>query len=77
MTGPQHYLAAQRAIARAEEWTDADIGWKGKLTAEERLAYRTADLAVAQVHATLALAAATGVRDAEAWVEAASATGRR
>lgn len=63
MTGPEkyreHYREAERLRAESEEWADADYGWKGHLSAEERIQRRMADLAEAQVHATLALAAAT------------------
>jgi hypothetical protein len=62
-TGPEHYREAEQLASQADEWMDADWGWKAKLTAEERLAYRTADLGAAQVHATLALAAATALID--------------
>lgn len=64
MTGPEHYRQAERLIEQADEWPDADLGWKGDLTAAERIARRDSDLAAAQVHATLALAAATGLNDA-------------
>lgn len=49
MTGPEHYRAAERLITLAEscDWTT------------EVEAYRGPALAAAQVHATLALAAAT------------------
>ncbi|MGW2863337.1 hypothetical protein [Streptomyces sp. NPDC001205] len=58
MTGPEHYREAERLDRQADQWMDADTGWKAGLTVEERLAYRTADQAAAQTHATLALAAA-------------------
>lgn len=60
-TGPEHYLEAERMRAEASEWMDADLGWKANLTARERIDLRIADLADAQVHATLALAAATAM----------------
>jgi hypothetical protein len=59
MTGPEHYREAERLIAQADGWLDADYGWKATLSREERIGYRAADLAAAQVHATLAHAAAT------------------
>ena len=62
MTGPEHYREAERLITQANTWANADMGWKAHLSSEERIAYRMADLTEAQVHATLALAAAT--RDA-------------
>lgn len=58
MTGAEHYREAERLIRAADEWMDADFGWKAHLSSDERIARRTADLAAAQVHATLALAAA-------------------
>lgn len=82
MNGPEHYLEAERHARSADAWLDADAGWKAKLSTAERLAYRNSDLATGQLHATLALAAATalgsdpdGMRaaDAEAWEIAASA----
>lgn len=54
MTGPEHYREAERLAASAEEWMDADSGWKSQLSAAERTARRSADLLAAQVHATLA-----------------------
>lgn len=54
MTALEHYLEAERLAGQAETWADADMGWKGSLTTEERIQRRTADLAAAQVHATLA-----------------------
>ena len=62
-TGPEHYLEAERLQEQADTWMDADTGWKAGLTAAERLAYRMADLAAAQVHATLAGAAAAAIND--------------
>jgi hypothetical protein len=63
VTGPQHYREAERLAEQAAGWMDADTSWKGQLSTEERLARRSADLAEAQVHATLALgpAPAAGV----------------
>ncbi len=58
MNGAEHYCAAERLVESADEWLDADYGWKGQLSAEERIARRDSDLAAAQVHATLAAAAA-------------------
>jgi hypothetical protein len=59
MTGPEHYKAAEECLA-------GDAG--DSATYSEALAR----LAEAQVHATLALAAATALQ--AAWVEAASET---
>lgn len=75
-TGPEHYLEAERMHAAADEWADADLGWKANLTAQERINQRLADLTDALVHATLAQAAATALAarpegmydlDYEAW----------
>ncbi|MEU1309432.1 hypothetical protein ABZ419_11130 [Streptomyces cinnamoneus] len=63
MTGLEHYRRAEQLAAQADGWMDADRGWKAHLPAQERIAFRTADLAAAQVHATLALAAATALVD--------------
>lgn len=74
MTGPEHFREAERLIDQASEWLDS--------YADRRIA----DLAEAQVHATLALAAATAlsdtdpngsgmsVADYEVWYEAAGVT---
>lgn len=80
-TGPEHYREAERLLDQSKTWANADTGWKGQLSAEERLAYRRADLAEAQVHADLAKAAATAMGaasdegmslpDFKAWNEAA------
>jgi len=84
MTGPEHYREAEELAKRADEWPDADYGWKAALSTEERIARRAGDLAAAQVHATLALAAATALNDGENgmqhpdwadWRAAASAPG--
>jgi hypothetical protein len=61
MTGPEHYREAERLIEQADTWMDADHGWRGELSTEERLSRRAADLAAAQVHATLALAASNAL----------------
>lgn len=61
MTGPEHYKEAERLTRQARTWMDADTGWKAHLSTSERLAFRRADLAEAQVHATLANAAATAM----------------
>ncbi|MFF0139706.1 hypothetical protein ACFYRN_25035 [Streptomyces sp. NPDC005227] len=62
-TGPEHYVEAERLERQADTWMNADTGWKGGLTTTERLAYRMADLAAAQVHATLAGASAAALND--------------
>jgi hypothetical protein len=59
MTGPEHYRRAEHLLADANEWMNADLGWKANLTPDERLARRNSEIAEAQAHATLALTAAT------------------
>lgn len=80
MTGPEHYVEAERLASSAETWMDADQGWMATLPTEERIARRMADLAAAQVHAALAGAAATALMtpsehstlaDERAWQEVA------
>ncbi|MEU6054285.1 hypothetical protein ABZ829_28170 [Streptomyces xanthochromogenes] len=61
MTGPEHYLEAERLDRQADQWMNDDRGWKAHLSVEERLAYRKADQDAAQFHATMALVAATVV----------------
>lgn len=82
MTGPEHYREAERLQHQAETWANADTGWKAHMSGEERIARRMADLTAAQVHATLAQAAATalncpdgegmGIEDYREWMSAAS-----
>lgn len=61
MTGPEHYAAAEVLLANAERHTTEDPG-------DMRIAEVSA--ATAQVHATLALAAATaGAGDLVRWDE--------
>lgn len=57
-TAREHWDRAVDLTEQAEAWMDVDHGWKGQLSQEDRLRYRIADLAQAQVHATLALAGA-------------------
>ncbi|MET9952365.1 hypothetical protein ABZ135_12560 [Streptomyces sp. NPDC006339] len=54
MTPHEHHARAEELLARADTWMDADTGWKARLSTDERLAHRSADLTAAQVHATLA-----------------------
>ena len=56
MTGPEHYREAERLVKQAEGWADFD---RWPMTSEQRIARQAADAAAAQVHATLAVAAAT------------------
>ena len=63
MTGPEHYVIAEALLADAVSAEGADDAVRARLIAR------------AQVHATLALAAATGVPDSGAegkkWLDAA------
>jgi hypothetical protein len=52
--------AALDALEEAGGWANADTGWKGNLSSEERLTRRAADTAEAQVYATLAVAETLG-----------------
>lgn len=72
MTGPEHYQEAERLLATAYE--DNLTAYEGENPAAAR------QIAEAQVHATLALAAATAAQDSvagtthadcKAWTEAA------
>jgi hypothetical protein len=54
MTDLDHFREAERFAASAEEWMDADYGWKATMSTGERIARRSTDLQAAQVHATLA-----------------------
>lgn len=66
MTGPEHYLAAERFAKRAAEHLTED-------PADMRIAEIA--MGIGQVHATLALAAATSpVSDATAWTKAVGYT---
>jgi hypothetical protein len=58
MTGPEHYAEAERLAAQAETWAGADHGLAASMSLGERLSRRVGDLAAAQVHAMLAVAAA-------------------
>ena len=68
MTGPEHYKKAEEFAERADAVMDAEWGIYASMGTQERIQRRTADLAAAQVHATLALAAATADNwDQDAW----------
>ena len=77
MTGPEHYREAERLLQHASAMAAVAPG--GPNSAEELAVRRTADLAEAQVHATLALAAVIGLSadlppgDVAAWRKAAAA----
>ena len=58
MTGPEHYREAEALARTALNWMGGEWGPED-MTPAERLARKNSDLAKAQVHATLALAAAT------------------
>ena len=58
MTGPHHYREAERLSARAQSWADFD---RWPMSAEERTAQAAVDAALAQAHATLALAASSAM----------------
>jgi hypothetical protein len=82
MTGPEHYRHAEELAEEAGAVMDAEWGIYSSMGVSERLQRRSAFLAHAQVHATLALAAATALNqgrpgmtdpDWNAWVDAASA----
>lgn len=73
MTGPEHYLEAERLLSAVNEYPFDQEDWS---------TYTTAVAAAAQAHATLALAAATAYpavkdcepggavdEDARAWAE--------
>lgn len=49
-----HRAEAERYLASADEWMDADWGWKGSLSYAERLQSRHNDLLAANTHALLA-----------------------
>ena len=59
MTGPEHFKAAESLTEVATAVMDYEHGLYHLMGTDERLRRRTAFLAEAQVHATLALAAAT------------------
>ena len=65
MTGPEHYQAAERLATTAAGVMDFDHGFYSGMSTEERLQRRLALTAEAQVHATLALAAATALNDTD------------
>ena len=60
MTGPEHYAAAERLQEHARAMAAADDSPDEAVTAA-RIQRRMADLADAQVHALLALAAVLGI----------------
>ena len=75
MTGPEHFAEAERAIELASAWMSADVGWRADLTMQERAQLRATDLADAQVHATLAVAAAFAeVNPTSHWHQVAGTT---
>ena len=79
MTGPEHYLAAERLQEHARAMAAVDDSPDEAVTAA-RVQRRIADLADAQVHALLALAAVLGLgadmgqTDERAWRKVATPT---
>jgi hypothetical protein len=80
VTGPEHYREAERLLAGRMVPADPGMGGLTSAPPTDR------ELAAAQVHATLALAAATALNDAEvgmshedyrAWKQAVSVTTRQ
>lgn len=75
MTGPEHYREAERLMAQFDDEIEIDSG-----AVATAIAHIHAIMTSAQVHATLALAAATALRttegllggDWQAWYRAAS-----
>lgn len=65
MTGPEHYAKAERLLVRLQR---GDLSPLHELTAEQAVSAMALTAAEAQVHATLASAAATvGTSDYAAW----------
>lgn len=61
MTGPEHYHVAEKLTEQADAVMDAEHGVYASMGTDERLQRRACMLAEAQVHATLALTAATAL----------------
>ncbi len=57
MTGPEHYQKAERLLREAGEASNPD----GEMSDAEVVQFIASTMAAAQVHATLALAAATAL----------------
>ena len=78
MTGADHYRAAEQLQQHARAVMEATQGPFAEISPDERARLRADDLADAQVHALLALAAVFGLSadlpfpDATAWREAAA-----
>jgi hypothetical protein len=78
MNGPDHYRAAEQLQQHARAVMEATEGPLAGLSPGERAQITAADLAAAQVHATLALAAAVGLSaslpqlDSAAWRDVAA-----
>lgn len=64
MNGPDHYRDAERLAENAAEWLDGDTPGMTGFSVQECRTRGTLNLAAAQVHATLALAAATALQAA-------------
>lgn len=68
MTGPEHYREAERLLARL---ADEDVMQDAKdtgISADAFAVVLSHTVAEAQVHATLALAAATAASQVDAWL---------
>ena len=59
MTGPEHYRVAEKLTENAGAVMDYEHGMYASMDPGERLKRQASILAAAQVHATLAFAAAT------------------
>lgn len=80
MTGPEHYREAERLLRLATKQPAGDGPHEDKSPTDVTFVEDADILAAAQVHATLALAAATGlagdlpINDCEAWRDVAATT---
>jgi hypothetical protein len=63
MNGPDHYRVAEKLTEDAGAVMDYDHGMYASMDTGERIKRQAALLAAAQVHATLALAAAAALND--------------
>lgn len=70
MTGPEHYKAAEHMLQRAEQCRN-EMANEGDWSPLEMAAGINLNLTWAQVHATLALAAATALPHDPEWIKAA------
>lgn len=86
MTGPEHYRAAEALLVTAADTADSIVDAISDAEAVALQGVVALDVTVAQVHATLALAAATAltiedanasIGDVEEWEAAVGAAARR